>query len=164
MKAIIYLVVGIITVAVGFIVFFTLNGSGAASAASSVGINLTGTLLIPSITCWAIGGIMVIFGILGLLQGKARQGELQQIAATGVETGGIITFLDRNYSLLINNRPVYSVIEYRYRDGMGREFVKRADNIKTDVVIRSGWQVGSQVRVRYLPQDPTKCGLMFAEV
>jgi len=120
--------------------------------------------MLPSIICWATGGGLTLWGALLLMQGGARRGDLQQIAAAGIETGAVITYVDRNYSLLLNNRPIYSIVEYRYRDGMGREFVNRADNVKTDLVIRNNWQVGSPIKVRYLPANPTKSGIMFAEV
>jgi len=155
---------GLLLVVIGFITFFTVSSSGAGSAAASVGINLGATLMLPSIICWATGGGLTLWGALLLMQGGARRGDLQQIAAAGIETGAVITYVDRNYSLLLNNRPIYSIVEYRYRDGMGREFVNRADNVKTDLVIRNNWQVGSPIKVRYLPANPTKSGIMFAEV
>ena len=167
MKAIILLVVGIITAGAGFIVYFATNSAKtvtATSAAASVGIDLGLTMLLPSIICWAVGGMLALFGIIGLLGGVARNGELKEIAAGGVQTGARITFLDRNYTLLLNNRPVYSIVEYVFRDTMGREVVRRADNIKTEQVIRSGWQVGSMIQVRYLPQNPYKSGILSAEL
>ena len=167
MKALIFLVTGLITVGVGFVVFFATNNAGTASAtsaAASVGIDLGLTMLLPSIICWAVGGLLLLLGVFGLLGGMARNTELKEIAAGGVQANARITFLDRNYTLLLNNRPVYSIVEYVFRDNMGREIVRRADNIKTDQVIRAGWQVGSMIQVRYLPQNPYKSGIMFAEI
>jgi hypothetical protein len=167
MKALIFLVTGLITVGVGFIVFFATHNASttsATSAAASVGIDLGMTMILPSIICWGVGGLLTLFGIFGLLGGMARNTELKEIAAGGVQANAQITFLDRNYTLLLNNRPVYSIVEYVFRDNMGREIVRRADNIKTDQVIRAGWQVGSMIQVRYLPQNPYKSGIMFAEI
>lgn len=167
MKAIILLVVGLVTAGTGFIVYFATNSAHTAtatSAAASVGIDLGMTMLLPSIICWAVGGMLTLFGVIGLLGGLARNGELKEIAAGGLQTGARITFVDRNYTLLLNNRPVYSIVEYVFRDNMGREIVRRADNIKTDKVIRAGWQVGSMIQVRYLAQNPYKSGIMFAEI
>lgn len=167
MKAVIFLVVGIVTIAVGTIVYFATNNAGGAyaqSAAASVGVNLGLTMLIPSIVCWALGGMFTLFGIIGLLGGAARQGDLKEIAASGIQAPARITYLDRNYTLLLNNRPVYSIVEYVFRDTLGREFVRRADNIKTDTVIRQGWQVGSNIQVRYLPANPMKSGILYTEL
>ncbi len=164
MIGIIFLVVGLGLVGMGFYTFFTISGSGAAESAASFGMNLGGTLLLPSILLWVIGGMMVLAGVVSLMKGKARQGELRQIAAVGMEADGIVTFVDRNYSVLVNNRPVYSVVEYRYKDMMGREFVGRASNLNTDFVIRSGWRVGTPIKVRFMPDDPTKSAIVAAEL
>lgn len=167
MKALILLVTGLITVGAGFVVYFATNNASTAtatSAAASVGIDLGMTMILPSIICWGVGGLLTLFGIVGLLGGMARNTELKEIAVGGVQANARITFLDRNYTLLLNNRPIYSIVEYVFRDNMGREIIRRADNIKTDQVIRAGWQVGSMIQVRYLPQNPSKSGIMFAEL
>ncbi len=164
MKAIILLITGISIIVVGFIVYFSTSNSGAQGAAASVGVNLGLTLLLPSIICWAVGGLLTIGGIINLIGGVARHGELKEIAASGLQTGARITFLDRNYTLLLNNRPVYMIVEYVFRDSLGQEFIRRTENIKTDLVIRMGWQVGSNIQVCYLPQNPFKSGIMFSEL
>jgi hypothetical protein len=164
MVAIILLIIGSVLVSVGFVTFFTIGRSGAQSAANSFGIDLGGTLLLPSLIPWIIGGLLILWAVVLLFMGKARQKELKEIAASGIDTAGIITFLDRNYAVLINNRPVYSIVEYRFRDNHGREWANRAGNIDTELVIRTGWQVGSPIRVRYMPSDPTKSAIVGVEL
>lgn len=164
MLGIILLVMGSIIVTTGFVAFFSINNSGASSAASGFGIDLGGMLLLPSLIPWIIGGLLMLWGIALLVMGRVRNKELKEIAYGGVNAEGIITFVDRNYSVLINNRPVYSIVEYRFRDQHGREWANRAGNIDTEFVIRSGWQVGSHIQVRYMPNDPTKSAIAAAEL
>jgi hypothetical protein len=77
-----------------------------------------------------------------------------------VATHGVITYLDRNYSLLVNNRPISSIVEYRFQDGSGVWHTKRKPDMNADVVIRQGLQVGLTVSVIYLPEDPSKNALV----
>jgi hypothetical protein len=164
MVAIILLIVGIVMVVVGTVTFFSFRNSGVGSVSNSFGYNFDGLLLLPSLIPWLIGGLLILWAIVLLIKGKARREELRQIAATGTDAEGYITFVDRNYSVLVNNRPIYSIVEYRFRDYNGHEFVNRADNLDTNFVLRSGWQVGSSIRVRYLPKDPTKSAIVAAEL
>src|SRR5947209_14189680 len=150
MVAVIFLVVGFVLVASGFAVFVSVNNSGAIDAGARVGVDLHSIFLIAPVTMWLIGGLMILSGILGLLRRRARIAQLQQIAANGVDTSAVITYVDRNYSVLVNERPIYSIVEYRYQDMMGQPHVNRVENLNTEMVIRSGWQVGMPIRVRYL--------------
>ena len=54
----------------------------------------------------------------------------------------------------MNNRPIYSIVEYKYQDEFGNEYVNRVENVKTDEVIRNKVEVGSTIRIKYLPEDP----------
>lgn len=158
---------GFICVVVGFVVHSALS-SGAASMQGSLGgaagAEVGMAMALPSMILWGVGGLLLLLGVplfgLGLMQSAARRNEMQQIMTSGVEGQAAITFLDRNWSVRINGQPIYSIVEYRFQDSSGREFVRRVDDIKSEIAIRSGWQVGSQIRIRYLAQDPSKSGIM----
>jgi hypothetical protein len=73
-----------------------------------------------------------------------------------VETDGVITALERNFSLFVNHRPIYSMVEYRYRDRKGVWRTRRIAQMNAELVRRAGWQVGAPIKVRYLVSDPDK--------
>lgn len=163
MIGVIFIAAGLLMVGTGLWIFFAFNSS-VQSASSSFGLNLSQYVLLPAIIMWVIGGLLILWGIISLVRGQARKEDLKLVAANGVDTTGVVTFLDRNYAVLVNNRPIYSVVEYRYRDQVGREFVHRANTLKTELVIRSGLQVGTPVKVRYLASDPSKSGILGLEI
>jgi hypothetical protein len=98
-------------------------------------------------------GLVSIRSLVGVKRKQALAAELKQ---RGVATQGVITFIDRNYRLLVNNRPISSIVEFRFQDSAGRWHTSRKPEVSADVAIRQGWQVGSVVSVLYLPEDPTK--------
>jgi branched-subunit amino acid ABC-type transport system permease component len=163
MIGVIFIAVGLIMVGTGFWIYFAFNNS-VQKANASFGLDLSQYILLPTIIMWVIGGLLILWGIITLLRSRARMDDLKLIAANGVDTTGIVTYLDRNYSVLVNNRPIYSIVEYRYQDQMGREFVQRANTLKTELIIRSGLQVGSPIKVRYLAADPAKSGIVGIEI
>lgn len=104
-------------------------------------------------------GLGLVFGLVGVrsLAGVQRKQALAaELKERGVSTQGEITFIDRNYRLLVNNRPIYSIVEFRFQDSAGRWHSSRKPEVSADVAIRHGWQVGSTISVLYLPEDPTK--------
>lgn len=98
------------------------------------------------------GGALAYFGIRSRRKLKARQ---ERILQYGVETEATITFVDRNYGMLVNNRPIYSIVEYTFLDRMERQQTGRINNASSDYVIRNKLEVGSTIRIKYLPDDPT---------
>ena len=88
------------------------------------------------------------------MRGAKRSKLDSHIAQTGVETEAAVTFVDKNYALLVNNRPIYSIVEYTYQDELGNEYVNRIENVSTDYVIRNKAEVGSKIRIKYLPTEP----------
>lgn len=108
-----------------------------------------------------IGALMSFFGLISLIRGGRSARMTQQVLANGVPGEGKITFVDRNYRLLVNNRPVYSIVEYVYSDGLGNQFMNRVNNANTEQVIRAGWQVGSSVPIKYLSEDPSKSAIVM---
>jgi hypothetical protein len=166
MKGLALLFAGAVCTAVGFLVWFQINAGAMRvrthGAARALDPGLAASL--PLIILWSVGGLLILLGGLAVIRGRARQAESNRILASGVEAAGAITFLDRNWTLRVNGQPVYSIVEYRFHDATGREFVRRIDEVPSEAAIRAGWQVGSQVKVRYLPEDPSKSMVMFARV
>ena len=158
--SIILLIMGIIFLAVGIFTYFVIDtafGSIPAEA-SDLGLGQMENIFQVGFSAvfGCIGGLMTLFGLLGLVRGSKRAKQENHIAQTGVEAEANVTFVDRNYGMLVNNRPIYSIVEYAYQDGMGNEFVGRMETVSTDTVIRNNIVVGSKIRIKYLPEDPGK--------
>ena len=122
-------------------------------------ISLLGVVLI-GLAMTLGGGFMVFLGIRGLKKGSADK---QALDREGVNTQGNVTFVDRNYSILINNQPVYSIVEYHFRDFMGRDFTGRKEDVQSELVIRNKIEVGSQVTVRYVARNPLQNTLLLTD-
>ena len=104
------------------------------------------------------GGALIYFGVRNLKKGGV---EKQRLELEGVNAPGEVTYVDRNYSVLFNNQPIYSIVEYKFRDYMGREFIGRKEDISSETVIRQKIEVGSQVMVRYIPASPSQNTLLL---
>lgn len=158
--SIILLIMGIIFLAVAVFTYFVLDSAfGSIPAeASELGLGQMENIFqiaFPGIF-GCIGGLMTLFGLLGLVRGSKQAKLADHIAQIGTETEANVTFVDRNYRMLVNNRPIYSIVEYTYQDGMGNEFVNRVETVSTDTVIRNNIEVGSKIKIKYLPEDPGK--------
>ena len=109
---------------------------------------------------WIAIGIMLVVGIIlwltGNLKGKETQALAMKIFKEGILTRGKVTFVDKNYSLLVNEKPIYSIVEVVFNDEMGREHVSRKENIESDLVIRSQVVIGSEIDMKYLREEPDK--------
>lgn len=158
--SIILLIIGIVFLAVGIFTYFVIDSAfGSIPAeASELGLGQMENIFQVGFSAvfGCIGGLMMLFGLLGLVRGSKKAQQESHIAQVGMETEANVTFVDRNYSMLVNNRPIYSIVEYAYQDGMGNEFVNRMETVSTDTVIRNNIQVGSKIRIKYLPEDPGK--------
>ncbi len=105
-----------------------------------------------------------VFGLLGIsffLAALAanrisaqRVKRRQAILTHGIETTGVITYLDRNFSLRLNGRFPYSIVEYRFTDADGHEQVVTDRRVSAEQAIRQSWQVGTPLLVRYLRNSP----------
>ena len=96
----------------------------------------------------------VILLITGLLKAKARAKKAKDIFQRGTLAKGTVTFVDKNYSLLVNNKPIYSIVEFTFQDGSGKTHTARKDSVESDLIIRDQIVVGGQVALKYLPEDP----------
>lgn len=77
------------------------------------------------------------------------------IAGVVLMVAGVITFVDRNFAILVNQAPIYSIVEYTYRDSIGYEHTRRIDNAPSEVIIRAQVRVGSTIPIKYAPEDPS---------
>lgn len=107
-----------------------------------------------------IGSLMVI---VGLILVRARKKKIEKINLYGVETEAIVTFVDKNFRILVNKKPIYSIVEFKFRDIGGREYIGRKENVNSDLVIRLGLEVGSKVKIKYLAEDPRQNILILQE-
>lgn len=161
MRGIIWLVAGIIFIGAGVFVYFV---TGTVFDSMPPEVDLGG---MQALFQYGMGGlfagigvIMALGGVLGIARGSQKAKLAAQIAQVGTETEGTVTFVDRNYSLLVNNQPIYSIVEYTYKDGFGNEHTNRIENVSTEHVIRNKIEVGGKVRIKYLPGDPSKSGMI----
>ena len=108
-----------------------------------------------------VGALLSFFGVISLFRGGRSSQIKKKVLQEGVETQGTITFVDRNYSVQINNRPIYSIVEYSDMDGVGNQYVNRISDANTEFVIRAGWQVGTTIPIKYLSEDPQKSAVIM---
>jgi hypothetical protein len=155
MRSIIVLIMGLIFIGTGVLVFFVI---GAAFADAPDMLGELQTLLQYGMggLFAGIGAIMTLGGLIGVMRGAKRSKLAGHIAQTGVEAEATVTFVDKNYSLLVNNQPIYSIVEYTYQDELGNEYANRIEDISSDTVIRNKVEVGSKIRIKYLPAEPTQ--------
>lgn len=149
-----------------------LIGVGVYVAQSNIGVKINGRRAdaeTANTARYAIGGglgglgaLLAIGGVVGMVRGSRETKRKQLIMQTGVDGEGTVTFVDKNYALLVNKTPIYSIVEYTYRDGAGKEHTRRITNASSEVVIRKQIQVGGKVPIKYLPQDPSQSVLVLA--
>ncbi len=137
MRSIVLLFAGLIVAGAGILVYFA-------------GVPLAAVILTP------VGSLLIVMGLIGYFRGSARSKLNAQIMQTGIATDGTVTFADKNYSFLINNKPVYTIVEYTYQDASGTKHVRRVDNIPSDWAIRNKIEVGGIVKVKYMQQNPSQ--------
>jgi len=146
---------GLIFIGTGIFVYFVI---GAAFADAPTMLGELQTLLQYGIggLFAGIGAIMTLGGLIGVMRGAKSSKLAGHIAQTGTETEATVTFVDKNYAMLVNNRPIYSIVEYTYQDELGNEYANRIENVSTDTVIRNKVEVGSKIRIKYLPAEPAQ--------
>jgi hypothetical protein len=161
MRSIIWLITGLIVIRTGVFVYFVI-GTIFADLPSVFGEMQTLLQYGLGGGFASIGAIMTVGGMIGVMRWEKRSRLGTHIAQTGVETEATVTFVNKNYSPLVNNRPIYSVVEYTYQDELGNEYADRTariENASTDYmlrnyVIRNKVERGSRIRVKYLPAEP----------
>jgi hypothetical protein len=152
MKRIVLLFVGVVLIVVGIIVSqsggrVTINNQLANPETSSIAINAIAGFL------GLLGLIFLIIGIISMIRGSKQMKENQYIAKNGIPTEGTVTFVDKNWTLLVNKNPIYSIIEYTYTDNNGMQYSRKVTNANSNLVTRMGIQVGSKIPIKYSPQN-----------
>lgn len=114
-----------------------------------------------------LGGGMTFFGaiafVAGIVMARKQRDQAKLISETGVTTDATVTFVDRNYKILVNEQPIYFIVEFTFRDTSGMERVVRYDTVDSELVIRNKVEVGSTVKVKYLAEDPTQTLLLLED-
>jgi len=150
----------------GLIFFLVGGGIGFLSALLS-GHFPTGVNLITQMAFGGTGFIILLIGVIMVVRGLAKAKKLKAkamlIFERGVPAEGTVTFVDKNYSMLINQKPIYSIVEFKFRDGSGVERVSRKNDVNSDLVIRLKIEVGSKVQVKYLNEDPSQNILLLPD-
>jgi hypothetical protein len=151
-----------------FGLIFFLVGGGIAL----VGGLLSGTFQIglTTINTLVFGGLGLLFMIIGAImfvggRAKAKKNKAlaEKIFAMGVPAEATVTFFDKNYGLLVNNKPIYSIVEFKFRDGSGVERVGRKNNVSSDLAIRLKLEVGAKVQVKYMNDNPDQNILLLKD-
>jgi len=112
-----------------------------------------------------VGGLGLLFalgGVRSIVRTSNEGKRKREIMQSGVATQGTITFLDKNYRVLVNKQPIYSIVEYRYLDGTGKQHTRRTDTAPSDAVIRMGLAVGGTVAIKYSAQNPAESLIVTA--
>lgn len=104
-----------------------------------------------------VGGLGLIFaivGLIGVVRGSKQNKRNQYIVQNGIDAQGTVTFVDKNYTMLVNNNPIYSIVEYTYQDKTGNQHTRRINNFNSEIVIRKQIKVGSNIPVKYSAENP----------
>ena len=167
MKNKILLFTGFILLAVGILVYYMIGMESTQIMVQNRPVSDNGLKDILALSIGGglagLGGIFLIIGMIGLARSSKLNKEKLYIMQTGVKTKGKITFVDKNYSLLVNNTPVFSIVEYIYSDKKGNQYTRRIDTISSNIVIRLQIQVGAIVSIKYLANDPSKSVILLQE-
>lgn len=157
--------VGIILAIVGAIVYYTIGQGNASIVVNGVRDNSAET---RTIVQYSIGGglaglglLFIVIGLIGRGRAAKHQKQINHILQTGIAAEGTVTFVDRNYSILVNKRPVYSILEYTYQDLTGNQHTRRIDTMPSDYVIRKNIQVGAKVAIKYANEDSSKSAILL---
>lgn len=151
MKVIVF--VGIVLITVGVIIFQSdmkvkinrqlANAEDSKTAKTYVGGGIIG-----------LGSLFVLAGLIGLVRANKLQKRNQYILQNGIEAYGTVTFVDRNWTVLVNKNPIYSIVEYTYPDSSGNLHTRKISNISSELVIRKQIQVGSKIPIKYAAENP----------
>ncbi len=155
MKQVAFLFVGVILIAVGLLVTFSHGGvrinhqvagvETATFAKHVIGYSVAG-----------LGAFFIVLGVVLNIKSTAQTKRNAYIVANGIPVEARVTFVDKNYFVTVNNKPIYSIIEYIYQDKTGATHTRKIDNFSSDLVIRMQIEVGKTIPVRYLAESPAE--------
>jgi hypothetical protein len=143
----------------GFFVLFGVVWTGIAftvarmtsTAAAGMPHGIMNGMIGLGVVIFVIGAFMLV---TGLIRAKKRNKLAMEVFQRGTLTKGNVTFVDKDYSLLVNNKPIYSIVEFTFQDSAGATHTSRKSGVNSDLVIRNRIEVGGQVAVKYLPENP----------
>lgn len=149
----------------GFLTVLGLILIGVAQLLSGPGVSASDQAAAPILTTIGVGlaALGVIIFVVGLVTGRKARAVAARIAESGVVAQAVVTFVDRNYKILVNQQPIYSIVEVKFQDMSGTEHVFQHTTVDSELVIRNQVEVGSTVNVKYLPEDPSQNILMLAD-
>ncbi len=143
----------------GFLIFFavvwsailwTVNHSIGASAPASIASMLHSMILLG----YGLGGVGILLLVVSLIRGRSASKRAMEIFQRGTLTTGQVTFVDKDYSVLVNNAPVFSIVEFTFQDSRGDTHTVRKTGVNSELVIRNRVTVGGSVAIKYLPENP----------
>ncbi len=156
----ILLVIGLVFVGAAVLMVVIIGGNLSMASLMAPGAGICVIFII-------VGVLMAVIGLVLIVTGRATARKLKAkvmlIYQTGVATEATVTFVDRNYRILVNDRPIYSIVEFKFRDTSGVEYVERKETVQADLVIRNQIEVGSTVNIKYLAEDPSQNVLMLVD-
>jgi hypothetical protein len=117
----------------------------------------------PGAITLPLGIILLIIGLVGLKKKRKAKTAMLEALEHGVDVKGRVTFVDKNYAITMNERPLYSIVEFEFSDDYGHVFTGRKDKVDSELVIRNKIEVGSEVDIRYVPEDPSINALLLRD-
>ncbi len=149
------------------LIFFLVGGGIGLIGDLISGRGVAGPMGLSHLIFAGVGGLILVIGLILFLSSfirlKKKKALAMLIYEQGVPAEGTITFVDKNYSFLVNQKPIYSIVEFKFKDLSGQEQVARKTDVESDLVIRLKLEVGGKVQVKYLAADPKKNILMLPD-
>jgi len=114
--------------------------------------------VIPGLLTFLVGFILFLVG-KAQIRGYQRKAEIisdnrERLERQGDRTVARVTYVDKNYGLLVNNAPVYSIIEYQFTDYYGKLVTAKKLDVPSELVVRQQITVGDEVSVMYDRKNP----------
>lgn len=158
MRGIILLVTGLILAGAGVFAYFLIGVVFKGVAVESFPYDLSGLQGIlqygVASVVGGLGALFILFGLLSLASGSKKRKQDSRVMQTGVDAEADVKYVDKNYNVLVNRRPIYSIVEYTYQDSSGNEHTNRIENVNSEQVIRNQIEVGSRIAIKYAAENP----------
>ena len=160
----VFLFVGFVLLATTVLLWYTLD-SATIEINGQITTDTSTIAMVKNYLCGGLGllgGFFFLIGLRGMMRESQQAKRNLYILQNGIETQGTVIFVDKNYSMLVNNKPIYSIVEYNYKDRVGKQYTRRINNINSDLVIRMNIQVGGTINVKYLGESPGESIMLTA--
>jgi len=150
MKSLVLLFVGFVLLTIGLIIFATMDSPELNTLKYSLGLGLIG-----------LGGLFLLMGIVIIIRSAKQMKKKIHIFNSGVETEGEVIYADKNYARLVNNTPIFSIVEYTYQDSSGNKYTRRVNSMSSEFVIRNQIGIGTAIAIKYEPEEPSKSVILL---